>query len=114
MSFNGKDAGDSGMQLTFHRLDLNGSFTFYFFIGDAPAMNVASIDYLSYQTLAGANHVFAAPTEACDNCGRQQHQAHLVTDTAPITPMLLDYVQVGQLADLTVRNVKPFLIKNLK
>jgi hypothetical protein len=96
------------------RLSLEGSFSIYFFIGEVPPPNVATSDYMSYPTLAGVNHIFAAPTEACDNCGIQQHQAHLVTDTAVITSMLLDYVQIGQLEDLTVRNVKPFLIKRLK
>jgi tyrosinase len=96
------------------RLAFNGSGTIYFFVGEAPPPNIATSDYLSYPTLAGVNHIFAAPTEACDNCGNQQNQAHLVTDTAPITPILLDYIQVGQLDDLTVRNVKPFLIKHLK
>jgi len=52
--------------------------------------------------------------EACDNCGNQQQQAHLVSNTAPITPILLDYVQLGDLADLSMANVKPFLVKNLK
>lgn len=96
------------------RLALNGSFTIYFFIGEVPPTNISTIDYLAYPTLAGANHVFAAPTEACDNCGNQQRQARIVTDTVPITPKLLDHVQTGDLADLTVRNVKSFLTKNLK
>lgn len=37
-----------------------------------------------------------------------------MSNTAPITPILLDYVQLGDLADLSMANVKPFLVKNLK
>ena len=65
-------------------------------------------------TKAGLSHIFAAPAEACDNCGRQRLQAHLVTSTAPITPMLLDYVKIGELADLSPEKVKGFLVKMLK
>ena len=56
----------------------------------------------------------AAPEEVCDNCGNQAAQAMLISNTAPISGILKDYVSAGQLADLTAPNVKPFLIKNLK
>src|SRR5271156_291618 len=69
---------------------------------------------MTQPTMAGLSHIFAAPIEACDNCGRQRLQATLVTSTAPMTPMLLDYVKIGELEDLSPDNVKPFLVKRLK
>ena len=65
-------------------------------------------------TLAGLSHTFAAPVEACDNCGNQEEQGHLITHTTPITPILLDYVDCQQLQSLAAEHVEPFLIKNLK
>lgn len=91
---------------------LNGSFTIYYFIGNFTEDNAR--DYALQPTMAGLNHVFTSTREACDNCGDQMDEGHLVTDTNPITPMLLDYIEIGQLADLTPANVVPFLIKNLK
>jgi tyrosinase len=93
------------------RLALNGSFTIYYFLG--PFENEAS-QYMAQPTLAGLSHNFTAPVELCDNCGRQDQQALLVADTAPITPMLQDYVKLGQLQNLTPEHVRPFLVKNLK
>ena len=37
-----------------------------------------------------------------------------MTSTAPVTPMLLDYVKIGELEDLSPNNVKPFFVKKLK
>lgn len=65
-------------------------------------------------TLAGFTHVFAAPVEACDNCGQQDEQAHLVTSTVPITSILLDYVETRILESMRPEHVKPFLVQNLK
>jgi len=65
-------------------------------------------------TLAGLSHVFAAPVEACDNCGRHEQQAVLVSNTTPITSMLLDYMEIGELQSLHPEHVKPFLIERLK
>ncbi|KAK3717680.1 hypothetical protein LTR37_005747 [Vermiconidia calcicola] len=96
------------------RLALNGSFTIYYFLGDPPNATVPTSSYLSHPTLAAASHIFAAPVEACDNCGNQQQQSHLVTSTAPITPMLLDYVEIGHLPNLRADSVKPFLVRNLR
>jgi hypothetical protein len=64
--------------------------------------------------MAGLNHVFTSSREACDNCGNQAEEGHLICGTNPITPMLLDYVKIGELPDITPANVVPFLIKNLK
>jgi len=37
-----------------------------------------------------------------------------VTNTAPNTPMLLDYVEIGEPAGLSAASVKPCLVKNMK
>lgn len=58
------------------RLALDGSFTIYFFIGDVPPSNVGTNDYLSYPTLAAANHIFAAPTNACGEKALQHDIRH--------------------------------------
>lgn len=72
------------------------------------------LGYILEPALAGMVHNFAAPVEACDNCGHQEEQAHVVTDTAPITPILKDYVRIGELQSLAPEHVEPFLIKKLK
>ncbi|OCL09432.1 Di-copper centre-containing protein [Glonium stellatum] len=93
------------------RLALNDSFSFRFFLGpfeDNP------LHYYAQPTLAGSATVFAAPVEACDNCGRQEEQAVLVTDTSDITPMLLDYQAVGELQSLSAEHVVQFLKDRLK
>jgi hypothetical protein len=59
-------------------------------------------------------YVFAAPVEMCDNCGAQEEQAYLVSDTVPITPMLLDYEKTGELASLGAVDVVEFLKSKLK
>jgi hypothetical protein len=64
--------------------------------------------------MAGLNHVFTSSREACDNCGNQAEEGHLISGTNPVTPMLLDYVKIGELPDITPANVVPFLVKNLK
>jgi tyrosinase len=65
-------------------------------------------------SFAGLNHVFTSPTEICDNCGLAEQQHKLISSTSPITSMLLDYAETGQLASLRPEHVKPFLIKKLK
>lgn len=91
---------------------LNGSFTIFYIVGDVTGASGA--DWAKLPGLAGTTHVFASPNEACDNCGKQEHQAHLVTSTSPITSLLLDYVEAGRLASMEARDVEPFLVKNLK
>ncbi|KAL9113600.1 MAG: hypothetical protein Q9227_002338 [Pyrenula ochraceoflavens] len=94
------------------RLALNGTFTIYFFIGAPDDRDEAK--YLVQPTLAGITHNFAAPVEYCDNCGQQAEQGQLVSGTVVITPILKDYVLANELADLTLENVRPFLVKHLK
>jgi tyrosinase len=63
--------------------------------------------------MAGLSHIFVAPVETCDNCGRQSQQGVEVTSTAPVTAMLLDYVKLGELENLSPEKVKPFLVQRL-
>jgi hypothetical protein len=96
------------------RVALNGAFTIYIFIGETPGPTISPTEYLVQPTLVGANHIFADPVEACDNCGQQEEQGQLITNTAQITPMLLDYIQIGELQDLTPASVKTSLVERLK
>ena len=94
---------------------LNGSFSIYYFIGPAGgAITVPPQDYSIAPTLAGSTYIFAAPKEACDNCGLQDETGHLVSDTTPLMPMLLDYIKIGQLTNLEPENVKRFLVDRLR
>jgi len=95
------------------RLALNGAFTIVYTIGNIEQYEDPE-ELLTSLVLAGLNHVFAAPVEACDNCGRQGEQAHLVTSTSPVTALLLDYVEIGGLESMRPEHVDPFLRKNLK
>jgi hypothetical protein len=100
-----------------YRLALNGAFGIYYFINDEDdkPLNLA-VDYMLTPTIAGAHYIFAAPVEVCDNCGRQEEQAHIVSNTAAITSLLLDYkeVQPAALPSLTPEHVVPFLKKRLR
>ena len=92
------------------RSALNGAFDIYYFIGDFPEDPEA---YRMAPTLAGINHIFSAPAEACDNCARQGEEQLVVGNANPITPMLLDYVKIGKLPNLQPDVVVPFLRSNL-
>lgn len=94
------------------RLALNGSFTIFYIVGNVDGTSGAK--WSTLPGFAGVTHVFASPTEVCDNCGKQDHQAHLVTSTSPITSLLIDYVEKGGLASMDAKDVEPFLVKNLK
>ena len=95
------------------RLALNTSFSIMYFIGGFENSD-SLVGLMMAPTFAGLNHVFAAPVEACDNCGTQEGVAHMVRSTSPITSMLLDYVQAGVLGSMRPEHVHPFLVKNLK
>ncbi|KAK7753914.1 hypothetical protein SLS62_004012 [Diatrype stigma] len=98
------------------RLALNGDFTIFYFIGTEhrPGAPSSDSDFALAPTLAGMNHVFAAPTQLCDNCGRQDEQGLIVTNTVAITSVLLDFIEVGELGGLEREDVIPFLQKRLK
>lgn len=84
--------------LTLNRLALNDNFAINYFtgrFGDDPTK------YLIEKELAGQTNVFAAPVQACDNCGLARDGRVIVTDTADITPILFDYIDVGQLQSLS-------------
>lgn len=97
------------------RLGLNGSFSIDYFIGlKGGAITVPPQDYSQAPTLAGSTYIFSSPKEACDKCEIQQEHGHLVSDTTPITPILMDYVKVGLLTSLEPEHVKPFLTDRLR
>ncbi|KAK6218180.1 hypothetical protein LQW54_002933 [Pestalotiopsis sp. IQ-011] len=89
-------------------LALNGTFTIYYFIGGIPDSNVAPAQYCLHPTLAGVKHIFAAPVEACDNCGQHRDAAQKDSGTLPINPILLDHKIGGHLADLCADNILQF------
>lgn len=91
---------------------LNGSFTIFYIIGEVHG--TSGSEWSALPGLVGVTHVFTSPTEVCDNCGKQEHQAQLVTSTSPITSLLIDYVEIGELASMEPVDVEPFLVKNLK
>jgi tyrosinase len=91
---------------------MNGAFTIFYIIGEVTGASASG--WVGLPGFVGLNHVFAAPREACDNCGRQEEQATKVTDTSPITSLLLDYVISGGLESMEARHVRPFLVRNLK
>ena len=93
---------------------LDGAFTIFYFVNDSGAPIPADSNYILEPTLAGITHIFAAPENLCDNCGRQSEQGALVTSTVPITSLLLDYVKKGRLESLRPEHVKPFLIRGMK
>ncbi|KAL8792906.1 MAG: hypothetical protein Q9195_004483 [Heterodermia aff. obscurata] len=95
---------------TVEKAAFNGAFTIFYFVGDFPSD--LSL-YATAPTKAGTNHIFTAPAEACDNCGQQAEQGLLVSDTKPISPILLDYVGNGALRSLYPEDVVPFLRSNL-
>lgn len=90
---------------------LNGGYTVFYFLGDIPA---DPTQWLTAPTMAGIKNVFAAPVAACDNCGRHEAQAHLISDTDPITSYLFYHIYQNELASMEPEDVKPFLVKNLK
>lgn len=103
---------DSNNILTRSSLAYNGPFTIYYFIGHFDDTDVSQ--YHRQPTLAGVTYVFTSSRDLCDNCGHQADERQLVTDTTPVTSMLLDYVHQNLLTDLTPPSVVPFLIQNLK
>ena len=97
------------------RMARNGSFNIDYFIGPkGGAIEVSPDQWAVAPTLAGSTYIFASPVEVCDNCGVQEEQAHIVTDTISLTPMLMDYIKVGALASLEPGDVKPFLVDRLR
>jgi len=94
----------------------NGPFTIYFFLSLSGDLTTDPKNYSQSPYLAGINHIFAAPREVCSNCGDLEAAGQLASDTSPITPLLLDYVDVpdNDLESLRPEHVKPFLVKYLR
>lgn len=90
----------------------NGAFTIFFFVGDVVGDSAA--EWMSSRSYVGVAHIFAAPVQACDNCGIQAARTDRVTNTTSMTSKLLDYVQTGQLASMDPEDVRPFLKKNFR
>ncbi len=95
-------------------LCFNGAFTIYYFVMNTAYSLPADADFAMEPSLAGVTHIFAAPREACDKCATQEQQSVKVTNTVPITSLLLDYVRKNQLQSLEPEHVTPFLEKGLK
>ncbi|MCJ1439065.1 hypothetical protein MMC27_008456 [Xylographa pallens] len=94
------------------RMAMNGSFTIFYIIGDVTGHS--GLEWSELPGFFGVTHVFAAPKEACDHCGKQEEQAQLVTSTSAMTSLLLDYVETGKLNSMESADVEPFLVKHLK
>lgn len=94
----------------------NGAFTIYFFLAKAGEIDEDTNSFAVSPFLAGFNHIFTAPREACDNCANLEAAGQLATDTSLITPLLLDYLNLpdNDLESLRPEHVQPFLIKYLR
>jgi tyrosinase len=94
---------------------LNGPFSVYYFVGPpGGAIGVPQEDYATAPTLAGYTYIFASAPEDCTNCATQANSHLKITGTSAITPILKDYVKIGQLESLDATHVKPFLIDRLR
>jgi len=98
----------------FQSLALNGAFTILYFVMEESRSLPKDADFAMDPTLAGLTYIFTAPQQICDNCGQHAEQGTIVTNTVPITSLLLDYVAIGKLQSLNPEHVKPFLIKGLE
>jgi tyrosinase len=91
---------------------LNGSYTIFYIIGEVDGES--GLEWSSLPGFVGVSHIFTSRTETCNNCARQEEEVQLVTSTTPITSLLLDYANSGNLGSMSPEDVEPFLIKNLK
>jgi len=98
----------------FESLALNGAFTILYFVMEESRSLPKDADFAMDPTLAGLTYIFTAPQQICDNCGQHAEQGTTVTNSVPITSLLLDYVAIGKLQSLNPKHVKPLLIKGLK
>lgn len=93
-------------ELILHRMALDGGFTINYFMG-SPVVKFR--DWELAPNKAGEAYVFAAPAVACDNCGTQKTTGHKVTNTFPVTPLLLDFKDIGKIKSLQESDVLAFL-----
>lgn len=90
----------------------NGSFTLFYFVSGADNIRKP---YTQEPSLAALNHIFAAPIEACGNCAQQAEAGAIISDTEPITPILLDIVKnTPFLESIEPEHVVPFLLNNFQ
>ncbi|KAH7232954.1 common central domain of tyrosinase-domain-containing protein [Fusarium tricinctum] len=112
MTSNPQYADDWYIDVVVERMFANGSYTIFYIIGDV--QGESGEEWSSLPGFVGMSHILAAPSNVCENCARQDEQRQLVTSTTPITSLLLDYAQIGELSSMEEDDVKQFLIKNLK
>ena len=93
------------------RQAFDGPFTIYFFVGGDSDIQ---LPYEEEPTLAGTTYIFTASTEHCSNCAQHASEGLLVSNTLPITPILLDYVKAGYIKSIEPEDVVPFLQANLQ
>jgi hypothetical protein len=97
------------------RMAVNGPFGIYFFIGPAGgAIDANPNQYMLAPTLAGFSYTFVATKETCDNCAQQAEERVKITSTTNLTPILKDYVKIGELKSLLAEDVEPFLVDRLR
>ncbi|MCJ1243678.1 hypothetical protein MMC30_000875 [Trapelia coarctata] len=90
----------------------NGCFTLFYFVTGADNIRKP---YTQESSLAALNHIFSAPVEACANCAQQAVAGEIISDTEPITPILLDIVKnTSFLESIEPEHIVPFLLKNFQ
>lgn len=94
----------------------NGPFTIYFFLSRKGEVAGDASTFAQSPFLAGVNHLFVASSNACDNCGDLGAQGQISSETTPITPLLLTYLDLPDngLESLRPEHVKPFLVNYLR
>lgn len=97
------------------RMALNGPFGIYYFIGAAGGeVTALPEDYLVAPTLAAFSYNFTSRIDNCANCAKQGEEGIKITSTEVLTPMLIDYIRIGDLRSLDPTDVKPFLVDRLR
>jgi tyrosinase-like protein len=64
--------------------------------------------------LAAFSYSFTASVETCGNCAKQEEERVKITSSEVLTPMLIDYIKIGELRSLEPSDVKPFLVDGLR
>jgi hypothetical protein len=94
---------------------LNGPFGIYYFIGPAGGrVDVLPNKYLVAPTLAAFSYNFTSSVDECGNCAKQEEERVKITSSEVLTPMLIDYIKIGDLRSLEPSDVKPFLVDRLR
>jgi hypothetical protein len=97
------------------RLALNGPFGIYYFIGGPGGkVDVLPNKYLVAPTLAAFTYNFTSSPDTCENCAQQRKERMKITGCEVLTPILIDYIKIGELKSLEPQDVKPFLVDRLR